>query len=131
MINDVLRLLNDRSLTAAELKLTPAYLAEAIRLVEAGTINTSTGKALVHKVQDTGKAPKTIVEEEGLAKVSDTGAIRAICAEILAANPGQVATYKSGKTTLIGWFVGQVMRASRGKADPETTRALLEELLAA
>jgi aspartyl-tRNA(Asn)/glutamyl-tRNA(Gln) amidotransferase subunit B len=64
-----------------------------------------------------------------LAKVSDSDAIRSVCAEVLAENPDQVASYKAGKVTLIGWFVGQVMKKSRGKADPQLAKAILEELL--
>ncbi|GAB4579459.1 MAG: Asp-tRNA(Asn)/Glu-tRNA(Gln) amidotransferase subunit GatB [Anaerolineales bacterium] len=129
MMNDVLRMLNDRGLTAAALNITPAHLAEAIRLVDEKVINTSTGKALIPKVQETGKSPKEIVESEGLAKVSDEDAIRTIAEQVLAASASEVATYKAGKTTLMGWFVGQVMRQSRGKADPQTAREILEKLL--
>lgn len=129
MMNDVLRMLNDRGLAASELNITPAHLAEAIRLVDEKVINTSTGKALVPKVQDSGKSPKAIVEAEGLAKVSDEDAIRAIAQQVVDANPTEVGSYKAGKTTLMGWFVGQVMRNSRGKADPQTARAILEQLL--
>lgn len=130
LMNDVLRMINESGVPAGELRLTPAYLAGVIRLVDAGTINTNTGKALLEKVERSGQAPQAIVEAEGLAKVSDQGAIQAVCAEVLAENPDQVAAYKAGKTTLIGWFVGQVMKKSRGKADPQVAKALLEELLA-
>ncbi len=65
-----------------------------------------------------------------MAKVSDEDAIREIIVAVIESNPDQVATYKSGKTTIIGWFVGQVMKGSRGKADPQLTRSMLEELLA-
>ena len=92
-------------------------------------MNTSTGKSLLEKVQSSGKAPGEIVQAEGLAKVSDEGAIRSVCEQVLAENPDQVASYKDGKVTLIGWFVGQVMRKSRGKADPQLAKSLLEELL--
>jgi len=129
LMNDVLRMINEKGIPAGELRLTPAFLAETIRLVDAGTINTSTGKSLLEKVESSGKSPGAIVEAEGLAQVSDQAAIQAVCAEVLQENPDQVATYKGGKTTLIGWFVGQVMRKMRGKADPQTARAVLEKLL--
>jgi aspartyl-tRNA(Asn)/glutamyl-tRNA(Gln) amidotransferase subunit B len=129
LMNDVLRMLNERGLAAGELRLTPEYLAEIIRLVDAGTINTSTGKALLEKVHASGLAPTAIVEQEGLAQVSDRDAIQAVCAQIIAENPGQVASYRGGKTGLMGWFVGQVMRSSGGKADPQLARSILEELL--
>jgi aspartyl-tRNA(Asn)/glutamyl-tRNA(Gln) amidotransferase subunit B len=129
MMNDVLRMLNDLGLTAADLKVTPEHLAEAIRLVDEKVVNTSTGKSLIPKVQETGKSPKAIVEAEGLGAVSDTDAIRAIVEGVVAENPDEAATYRAGKTSIIGWFVGQVMRASRGKADPQTAQALLKEIL--
>ena len=129
LMNDVLRMLNERGLAAGELRLTPAYLADIIQLVDAGTVNTSTGKALLEKVQDSGQSPDLIVEQEGLAQVSDRDAIQTVCAQIIAENPGQVASYRGGKTGLIGWFVGQVMRSSGGKADPQLARSILEEYL--
>ena len=129
LMNDVLRLLNEQGLEARQLKVTPEYLADIISLVDANTINTPTGKSLLEKVQQTGKSPKEIVEAEGLAQVSDTGAIREIAERIVAENPDSVAKYKSGKDSLIGWFVGQVMRESRGKADPNLAREVLEEIL--
>jgi aspartyl-tRNA(Asn)/glutamyl-tRNA(Gln) amidotransferase subunit B len=82
------------------------------------------------KVEASGQAPTQIVQAEGLAKVSDQEAIRTTCAEVLAENPEQVNAYKGGKTTLIGWFVGQVMKKMRGKADPQVAKQTLEELLA-
>ena len=129
LMNDVLRMINEKGVSVGALRLTPAYLAEVIKLVDAGTVNTSTGKALLDKVESTGRAPGDIVQSEGLAKVSDVDAIRAVCAEVLAENPEQVSTYKGGKVTLIGWFVGQAMKKSRGKADPQKVKAILEEML--
>ena len=129
MMNDVLRMLNDKGLVASQLRLTPAFLAEIIKLVDANSINTSTGKSLLEKVETSGKAPAEIVQAEGLAKVSDAGAIQAACSEVLAESPDQVAAYKAGKVTLIGWFVGGVMKKMRGKADPQMAKTILEELL--
>jgi aspartyl-tRNA(Asn)/glutamyl-tRNA(Gln) amidotransferase subunit B len=131
LMNDVLRMINDRGVTARDLRLTPAYLAEILKLVDSGAINTSTGKSLLQKVEDTGRAPGEIVQAEGLAKVSDDAAIRAVVAEVLAESPKEVESYRAGKATLIGWFVGQVMKKMRGKADPALARQILEELLAA
>lgn len=130
VMNDVLRMVNERNINPEKLRLTPEYLAGIIKLVDAGTINTSTGKSLVEKVEDSRQAPGEIVEAESLGKVSDEDAIRSIIIEVIEGNPDQVATFKSGKTTIIGWFVGQVMKGSRGKADPQLTRSMLEELLA-
>jgi aspartyl-tRNA(Asn)/glutamyl-tRNA(Gln) amidotransferase subunit B len=129
LINDLMRLLNESGLTAGELNITPAYLAEIIQLVDANTINTPTGKALLDRVQQTGTPPAELVEAEGLAQVSDTAALKAIAQDIIDANPDEVAKFKSGKDSLIGWFVGQLMQASKGQADPNTARAVLLELL--
>ncbi len=129
VMNDVLRMINKREVRADGLRLTPEYLTEIIKLVNASTINTSTGKSLLEKVENTGQAPAEIVEAEGLGRVSDEDAIREIILEVIESNPDQVATYKGGKTTILGWFVGQVMKKSRGKADPQLTRSMLEEHL--
>ncbi len=129
LMNEILRRLNERGQTADTLKLTPAYLAELIQLVDANTINTSTGKALIEKVEATGKSPRQIVADEGLAKVSDDAAIRVVCQEVLAESPKEVEAFRGGKDTLIGFFVGQVMKKMRGKADPTLARQILEELL--
>ena len=129
VMNDVLKLLNELGTTAGELKLTAEYLAEIIQLVDAKTVNSTTGRALLEKVQDSGKAPKEIVAAEGLGQVSDSGAIRAIAAQMIADNPDSAEKFRGGKDSLIGWFVGQVMRASGGKADPNLAREVLLELL--
>ncbi|GAB4535429.1 MAG: Asp-tRNA(Asn)/Glu-tRNA(Gln) amidotransferase subunit GatB [Anaerolineales bacterium] len=129
LLNDVMRMLNERGKSAGELQLTPVYLAEIIRLVDDGTVNTPTGKVLLEKAESTGRSPREIVQSEGLAQVSDTSAIRQVCEKILAENPDQVARYRSGKTGLLGWFMGQVMSATRGKADPNAAREILQELL--
>jgi aspartyl-tRNA(Asn)/glutamyl-tRNA(Gln) amidotransferase subunit B len=131
LMNDVLRMLNESGKSANQLKLSPAFLAEIIRMVDAGTINVSTGKALLGKVEENTKSPTDIVAAEGLARISDDSAIRTACQEVLAEAPKEVESYKAGKVTLIGWFVGQVMKKMRGKADPALARSILEELLAA
>ncbi len=130
LMNDVLRMLNESSQTADQLRLTPAFLAEIIKLADAGTVNTSTAKSLLQKVEESGKTPADIVAAEGLGKVSDDSSIRAVCLEVMAESPKEVESYKAGKVTLMGWFVGQVMKKMRGKADPTLARTILEELLA-
>ena len=130
MMNEVLRLLNDEGISASDLIISPENLSEIITLVDEKKINSSTGKTLVEKVQKTGKSPSMIVEEEGLAQVSDEGAIQSLCDEVLEANFDKVVAYKAGKVGLIGFFVGQVMQKSRGKANPQQTKALLESMLA-
>ena len=129
LMNDVLRMMNDQGLSAGQLKLTPATLAELVKMVDAGTINAATGKSLLEKVQTTGRSPQEIVKAEGLGLVSDDSAIRVVVTAVLAENPKEVESYKAGKVTLMGWFVGQVMRKMGGKADPNLVRRVLDEQL--
>lgn len=129
LMNDVLRMINDQGLNPAEMRLTPQALAEILKLVDSGAININTGKSLLQKIQESGKSAQTIVAEEGLAKVSDDSAIRTVCEEVLRESPNEVASYRGGKVTLIGWFVGQVMKKMRGKADASMAKSILEELL--
>jgi len=129
LMNDVLRMVNEQGLSPAEMKLTPEYLAELISLVDSGAINITTGKALLLQINNSGKAPKVLVEEQGLGLVTDDSAIRAACQKIVDANPNEVAAFKGGKETLMGWFVGQVMREMRGKADAKIAGQILKELL--
>ncbi|MBI9043173.1 MAG: Asp-tRNA(Asn)/Glu-tRNA(Gln) amidotransferase subunit GatB [Anaerolineaceae bacterium] len=129
LMNDVMRILNDKNIIAGELKLLPEHLAEIMNLIDAGTVNNSTGKSLLEKVENSGMPPAKIVKEEGLAQVQDDSAIREICQTIISDNPDEVQAYQKGKDSLIGWFVGQVMRQMRGKANPQMAKTILEELL--
>jgi aspartyl-tRNA(Asn)/glutamyl-tRNA(Gln) amidotransferase subunit B len=129
LMNDVLAMLNELGTSADQLKLTPEYLADILKLMDTNTINTPTGKSLLQKVQESGKSPGDIVQSEGLAQVSDEGALRKMAEEIVAANPDQVASYRGGKVTLIGWFVGQLMARTKGKADPNAAQRIMQELL--
>jgi len=129
LMNDVLRMIRELGVNAGELKLQPDHLVEIINLVESKKITTNTGKALLDRIEESGRSPGEIVEEEGLAQVSDEETLRTLVSGILAENPEQVATYRGGKTTVIGWFVGQVMRETHGKANPQVAQTILEELL--
>jgi len=129
IMNELLRMLNDLGLDASELTLSPEHLSEVIKMVDAGTVNSATAKSLLVKVQENGKSPAAIVEEEGLVQVSDDSALQAVIHEILAKNPEEVNSFRAGKEGLFGWFMGQVMRETRGKADPQLTRELLQKNL--
>jgi aspartyl-tRNA(Asn)/glutamyl-tRNA(Gln) amidotransferase subunit B len=128
MMNDILRLLNDRGLTAGQLPFTAAHLAELVALVEAKTITRQTAASLIPKVMERGQSPKAIVEAEGLAQISGDEAIRALAQQVIAENPGQVEAYRK-KPALLKWFVGQVMRASGGKANAALAEKILTNLL--
>lgn len=130
IINDILRMLNDLGIIAGDLKISPQYLAQLIQLVDKGTINTSTGKNLLIKVQESGRSPNDLVQVLGLTQVSDDVVIRKVCQEVISQNPDEVALYQGGKQGLIGWFIGQAMQRTQGKADPKLTKQIFEELLA-
>jgi aspartyl-tRNA(Asn)/glutamyl-tRNA(Gln) amidotransferase subunit B len=129
LMNDVLAMLNELGTSADHLKLTPRYLADILKLMDANTVNTPTGKSLLQKVQESGKSPADLVQSEGLAQVRDEGELRKMAEEIVAANPDQVASYRGGKETLIGWFVGQLMARTKGKADPKAAQRIMQDLL--
>jgi aspartyl-tRNA(Asn)/glutamyl-tRNA(Gln) amidotransferase subunit B len=129
LMNDVLRILREKGLRAGELQIKPTHLAEIIRLVDQKTINTTTAKDLLEKVEASGESPGALVEREGLAQVSDSEELERLIQEVMNENPDQVATYRGGKKTVIGWFVGQVMRKSGGKANPQMVKELLEQQL--
>jgi aspartyl-tRNA(Asn)/glutamyl-tRNA(Gln) amidotransferase subunit B len=125
VMGEVTRGLNEENRSISDCPVTPPLLAELLKLIEKGTISNKIAKTVFDEMWKSGKAPERIVEEKGLVQVSDTGAIEAIIDEVLAKEAGEVAEYRSGKDKLFGFFVGQVMRASKGKANP----ALVNELL--
>jgi len=128
VLNDVRRLLNEARLSPEELRLTPERLAALLRLLDEGVINTPTAKRLIPRVHAEDQDPDAIVQAEGLAQVRDTDTLRAMCEALVAAHPKEVARYRAGK---MGWFVGQIMRQTRGKADPKEVQRILRELLEA
>jgi aspartyl-tRNA(Asn)/glutamyl-tRNA(Gln) amidotransferase subunit B len=129
VLGDLSRLANETQTPVAESKVSPEHLAELIALVEARTINSKIAKDLLVRMWDGAGSPKTIVETEGLAQTSDPSAIEKFVDDVIAANEKVVADYRSGKTNVAGFLVGQVMKASRGKADPALVNELLQRKL--
>jgi len=115
--------------TLADLKFSPTALLELVGLVEAKTISSSAAQTVFAEMFDTGKAPAVIVQEKGLAQVSDTGAIEKFCDDAIAANPNAVADYRNGKVAALNSLKGQVMKLSKGKANPSVVGELLERKL--
>ncbi|MBP5543814.1 MAG: Asp-tRNA(Asn)/Glu-tRNA(Gln) amidotransferase subunit GatB [Kiritimatiellae bacterium] len=128
-MTEVLRLVSESGKTLGESALSPEALAELLQLLDAGTINGPTAKELLPELFENGGMPKALVEARGLAQVSDTGALKAMVEAAIAANPKSVADYKAGKKAAAGFFVGQVMKASKGKADPKVVGRLVAEAL--
>jgi aspartyl-tRNA(Asn)/glutamyl-tRNA(Gln) amidotransferase subunit B len=100
-------------------------------LVREGTINQNTGKEVLEEMFASGQGARQIVEERGLAQVSDATALEEVITQVLDENPEQVAKYLDGSDQLIGWFMGQVMKATQGKANPQIVRELLRGQLEA
>ena len=121
--------LNRTGKTLATSPVNPAQAAELLALVADGTISGSIAKPVFETMIETGDAPGVIVEREGLKQTSDTGAIDAAVAAVLAANPDKVAQYKDGKDALFGFFVGQTMKAMAGKANPQLVNHALRAKL--
>ena len=129
LLGDVRRSLEVHSRTLATSPMRPAQLASLIAIVAAGQISRKTAKEVCDAIVAEGGEPADIVAKRGLAQVSDSGAIQQIVDDVLAQNQDSVASYKSGKTKALGFLVGQVMKASRGKANIDIVRASLLERL--
>jgi aspartyl-tRNA(Asn)/glutamyl-tRNA(Gln) amidotransferase subunit B len=129
VLGDLSRLANETGVAVQGSPVTPAQLAELIGLIEAKTINSKIAKELLERMWAGEGSPKAIVEKEGLTQTSDTGEIERFIADVLAANEKAVADYKSGKTNILGFLTGQVMKASRGKANPALVTELLHKKL--
>ena len=129
VLGDLSRLANETGTAVYESPVRPEDVAELIGLLESKTINSKIAKDLVARMWRGEGSPKAIVEREGLAQTSDTGALETFVTQAIAANPDAVASYKAGKTNVLGFLTGQVMKASRGKANPALVQELLQKHL--
>ena len=129
ILNDLFRLMNERGHTIDAIAASPASLVELLALVEQGTVNLTTAREILAEMVDSGRSPETIIESRGLGQISDEAALTAIIETVIAENPGPVANYLAGKESLLGWFVGQVMRATRGQGNPAVINELLRKRL--
>jgi aspartyl-tRNA(Asn)/glutamyl-tRNA(Gln) amidotransferase subunit B len=128
---ELLRELDAAGTPADESPVSPEELGALVRAVEEGRISGKQGKDVLVEMFKTGKGANQTIEDLGLAQVSDAGEIEKIVADVLAANPQQLEAYRGGKEALFGFFVGQVMKASKGKANPKVVNELLKEKLKA
>jgi len=128
VMGDLMRVVNEKQCAIDEAGMPPESLAEIVQLLDKQTINGNTAKKLFEEVVETGKKPSEIVEEKGMAQNSDTGELEKIVKEILDANPDEAQRFKEGDKKLQGFFMGQIMRASKGKANPGMVSQLLAKL---
>ncbi|SHF08895.1 aspartyl/glutamyl-tRNA(Asn/Gln) amidotransferase subunit B [Desulforamulus putei DSM 12395] len=129
MMGEMARLLNAGGMDITRCKIKPTQLAELLKLIDKGTISGKIAKTVFEEMFASGKDPEAIVKEKGLVQISDEGALAAVVDEVIAANPKSVQDYRGGKTQAIGFLVGQVMKATRGKANPDLVNKLLKEKL--
>ena len=134
VMDSVLRFVKEEKLDTA-LKVetwpcSPEHLGLLIGLIQNGTISTTIAKTVYEEMRQTGSPPEEIIETKGLRQVSDTDTLQAAIAEVLTANPDKVEAYRGGREKLLGFFVGQVMRATQGKANPQMVNTLLRQQLA-
>ncbi|MBP5215918.1 MAG: Asp-tRNA(Asn)/Glu-tRNA(Gln) amidotransferase subunit GatB [Alphaproteobacteria bacterium] len=129
MMGDFFAMLNKKRLDITQSPVSAENLGKLVELVSKNVISGKTAKDVFEIMAETGENPEKIVEEKGLKQVTDTAEIEAIIDKIIADNPENVAAYKSGKTNLCGWFVGQIMKVSQGKANPAIVNKLIREKL--
>lgn len=127
--NEVLRAVNENEIDPSTWQLSPAKLAALIRLVDEGRLSAGAGKTVFEAMAASEEEPEVIVARLGLEQISDPSAIREAAERILAESPEELASYRGGKTQLLGFFVGRVLKATGGKADPAVVRKVLEEIL--
>lgn len=129
ILSDISRILNEKEMEPEQIPFTQEHLAEVIQLIEKGTISSTIAKKVIEELFEQPKAPSKIIEEQGWIQISDEGAIKAVVLEILEKNPQSVADYKAGKDRAIGFLVGQAMKQTKGKANPQMlNKMLIEEM---
>jgi aspartyl-tRNA(Asn)/glutamyl-tRNA(Gln) amidotransferase subunit B len=131
MMGELLRMLNRDGIEVEESRLTPEHLAELLTLVDDGTISSSMAKSVFEAMYETGKSAPGIVQEKGLRQISDEHALVAAIDQVIADNPQEVTEFRAGRDKLLSFFMGQVMKATQGKANPQAVNKLLREKLMA
>ncbi|MBO4438252.1 MAG: Asp-tRNA(Asn)/Glu-tRNA(Gln) amidotransferase subunit GatB [Spirochaetaceae bacterium] len=130
ILAELLAVLNEKEQDITEIAIKPDHIADLVNIVCAGTITSKQAKDVFAEMIATAKMPSDIVKEKGLAATTNTDEIAAFVKEVIAENPKAIADYKSGKSNVVGWLMGQVMKKSKGKATPATATKLLNEELA-
>ena len=129
VMTDVLRVVNENGIRINEFGITPSHLSRMIDLINEGTISTKIAKEVFEEMLQSGQAPDTIVEKKGLRQVSDSSEIEKAVDDVLRSNPDEVQRYLGGKDKLFGFFVGETMKKTRGKANPKMLNELMRQKL--
>lgn len=130
ILGDISRILNEKGLSINDCSLTPQMLVTLVQKLEKSEISSAAGKTVLEEIIFTGKDPAAVIEEKGLAQISDTSFLDEIVKQVLEANPKAVEDYKKGKTNVVGFLVGQCMKASKGQGNPEILKTLIEKAMA-
>lgn len=125
IIGDIAKLLNERRIEIADTALTPEHLVGMVKLISNGTISNTAAKTVLEEIIEKDIEPEIVVKEKGLAQINDSSALEAVVDKVLAANEKAIADYKSGKTNVLGFLVGQCMRESKGQGNPNTLRDMV------
>lgn len=129
IMGEIAAFLKEDHIEITDTKLTPENLAELIALIEKGTISNNIGKQIIIEMLKDGTKASVIVEKKGLSQISDEGAIKELVQNVVDAHQNEVEAYKNGKTNLLGFFVGQIMKETKGRANPKTVNQLLREII--
>ena len=127
IISDISRILNEKEMNPSEIPFTAEHLAHMVQIIDKGTISSSIGKKVLEEMFENPREPEEIVKEKGWAQISDEGEIRKVVCDILEANPQSIADFKAGKDRALGFLVGQAMKATKGKANPQLLNKLFVE----
>jgi aspartyl-tRNA(Asn)/glutamyl-tRNA(Gln) amidotransferase subunit B len=129
LLNDFLGQIRDRGLSLEESPVDPEKLSKLIKLIKEGVLSSKLAKEVLAQMFETGEDPEVIVEKRGLKQITDENSLVVIVQEVLNAHPKEYERLKSGETKLMGFFVGQVMKATKGKANPQLVNKILNEVL--
>ena len=128
---ELFRLSGAKNISLPELSITQAELVKLLTVIKKGTISQGVGKSVLEKMVESGRSAKQIIKDEGLTQISDENALEQIVGEVLTKNPKEVQKYLNGKKSVAGYLMGQVMKATRGKANPRVVRPMIIEKLEA
>ena len=129
LLSDVARILNEKELEPEDIPFKPKDIAELIELIEKGTISSKIAKDVLEKMFENPEAPSDIIKKNGWVQISDEGAIKEVVLKILEANPQSIQDYKNGKDKALGFLVGQAMKETKGKANPQMLNTMFKEYM--
>lgn len=129
VLGDILRLLKEKELPSESIPVEPKKLYELLKLIETGTVSNTAGKEVFEEMFMSGKMADEVIKERGLTQISDTSELEQLAVDILDSNPQSIADFASGKTQAAGFLMGQLMKASKGKANPKAAKEILDRML--